>query len=777
MRIRQILFIAFLINSTFGFSQYDYRVFGYITDKQSGEPIVGAKIYVPDWQTEAYSNNFGYFSISVPPQDIIIVYRFNGYKKITDSLYIDMDLKVNIKMSKIKLDEAFLDNSSKSQSDLSNPIGGKIDVPISLLKEYPYLLSEPDIIKGLQSLPGITPGNEWGSNLYVRGGGSDQNLVLLDGIPVYNGTHLFGFYSIFQPDITNSIQVYKAGFPAKYGGRMSSVVDLTTNEGNTKETSGTSSMSFFLAKFSLQGPIGSNGNTTYSLGMRRTYYDALSLFAGAESGVKIFKLSDYNFKIKHKLTKYDYLIASVYAGRDFWPQSYSDSAKTTENYIETQYGNISSVVRWNHIFSPKLFSNISVGFTRYKVSLSEEQKFYDSLSNKYKVSDYFYKNGVADAIFNSDFEYSHSTKHFLRFGIQSVLHFFNPGYTLQHIDDNAETYESGVKSWQNSYEIATYFEDDFKISNLLKANIGLRGVFYNYSKYKYSPFLVEPRINFRYIYNKSITLKASYTRMHQTMFLLTNSGIGFPFNFWVSATDNFPAQQSDQYNLSFVKEYDNNYQLTIDAFYKSTNNILYAKENPAFFDNSLDWQTILEKGKSVSYGLEMMLFKKSGYLTGWAGYTLAFADRKFENLNLGESFPFSFNRRHTLNLVLNYRITEKNSVFMNLTLASGRYFTIPGGKYNDIDGNIILDYTSLNNYKGQVFHRVDIGGIFERTNTERYVERQVFFTLYNVLLAKNPISIYTDYVPNTNKPGTGSYKVYKVSIPIFIPGVTYILKF
>ncbi|NUM30698.1 MAG: carboxypeptidase-like regulatory domain-containing protein [Bacteroidetes bacterium] len=777
MRIKHILITIFLLNSVFVFSQYDYRIFGYITDKKNGEPIVGAQIYLPDWQTETFSNNYGYFSISVPPQDFVIIYSFNGYKKIIDSVYIDQDTQVNIKLSKIKLDETFLDNSRKSQSDLSNPIGGKIDVPISLLKEYPYLLSEPDIIKGLQSLPGITPGNEWGSNLYVRGGGSDQNLMLLDGVPVYNGTHLFGFYSIFQPDITNSIQVYKAGFPARYGGRLSSIVDITTNEGDAKEINGTASMSFLLAKFSIQGPIGSSQNTTFSLGMRRTYYDALSLFAANDQKLKIFKLSDYNFKLKHKISKHDYLIASVYAGRDFWPQIYSDSAKITENYIETKYGNISSVVKWNHIFSPKLFSNISTGFTRYKVTLSEEQKYFDSLNNDYKISDYFYKNGVADAILNGDFEYSHSTKHFFRFGVQSVLHFFNPGYSLQNVDNKAETYESGVKSWQNSIEIASYFEDDYKINNSLKANVGLRSVYYSYKKFNYNPVLIEPRFNLRYILSKTITIKTSYTRMHQTMFLLTNSGIGFPFNFWVSATKNFPVQASDQFNLSIVKEYDKDYQFSVDVFYKTMNNVLYAKENPAFFDNSLDWQSILEKGKAKSYGFEMIIFKKSGYLTGWTGYTLAFADRKFENLNLGKAFPFSFNRRHTINAVLNYRITEKNSIFMNLTLASGRYFTIPGGKFNDIDGNIVLDYTSLNNFKGPIFHRLDIGGIFERQNTERYVDRQIFFTLYNVLLAKNPIAIYSDYVPNANNPGTGSYKVYKISIPVFIPGISYILKF
>lgn len=772
-----VVLLIFLLSSCFAFSQYDYRVFGYIKDKQSGEPLVGAKIFLSDWGTETYTNNFGYFSISVPPQDILIEFSFGGYKSYRDSIYIDQDTQVNIKLRKIKIDEVFLSTTQKSQSDLSNPIGAKIDVPIGLLKEYPYLLSEPDIIKSLQSMPGIAAGNEWGSNLYVRGGGSDQNLILLDGAPVYNGTHFFGLYSIFQPDVTNSLQVYKAGFPARYGGRLSSVIDLTTNEGNIKETKGTATSSFFLVKFSLQGPIGNKRNTTYSLGFRRTYYDALNMFMANDSKMDFFKLSDYNFKLKHKLSKYDNLIISLYAGRDYWPQSNTDSLKTQIDNIITQYGNISSVARWNHIFSPKLFSNISGGYTRYKVTLSEELKQYDSLSKYFKASDYFYKNGIADVFLNSDFEYSHSTKHFVRFGLQSVLHFFNPGYSKQSIDNGSEIYEGGTSNWQNSYEIALYAEDDFTINKSLKMNIGLRGVYYAYQKYNYSQFLPEPRVNLRYIVNNTLSLKASYATMHQTMFLLTNSGIGFPFNFWVSATKKFQAQRSNQVNIGFVKEYSNKYQLSVDGFYKVMNNILYAKENPAFFDNSLDWQTILEKGKSNCYGIELMLFKKYGYLTGWGGYTLAFADRKFENINLGRSFPFSFNRRHTFNFVLNYRITESSSIFMNLTIATGRFFTIPGGKYLDIDGNTILDYTSINNYKGPFFQRLDIGGIFEREKLDNNFDRQVFFTLYNVLFAKNPFSIYSDYVPNPNIPGKGSYKVYKMSLPIIIPGITYILKF
>lgn len=756
-------------------AQYDYRLFGYVTNEETGEPIVGARISLPDWQTETYSNNFGYFSISVPPQDFFVEYSFGGFKTKVDSVYIDEDIQVDIKLKKNEVDESQINDVKKSQSDVTNPISGKIDVPTGLLKELPYLLSEPDLIKGLQSLPGITAGNEFGSNLYIRGGAADQNLTLLDGVPVYNGTHIFGLFSIFQPDITNSIQVYKAGFPARYGGRVSSVVDITSNEGNINEHYGRASMGLLIAKLSMHGPLGKNKKTTYSLGIRRTYWDAMQIFQSSDGISDIFVVSDYNLKIKHKLTKYDYLHFSVYAGRDKYPSNFSDSFSTLK--MKIQYGNASSILRWNHIFNPKLFSNLSISGTRYKVNYNLSETYYDSLTSNYKSAAFNYQNGITDLAVNADFEYSITNNHYMHFGVQNTNHFINPGFSEITTTDNSTPSISGSKTSNFCPEIAAYIEDDYKVSDKLKLNLGLRVVYFTNKKYNYHPFLLEPRVSGRYILNPTLALKASYARMHQTVFLLTNAGIGFPFNFWVPATVKIPAQESDQINIGIAKELKDGYSLSVDAYYKTIKNILFAKEDPGYFDNNIDWQTILEKGKANNYGIELLINKRSGYLTGWLGYTLAFANRQFDNLNLGRSFQFSYNRRHTVNLVLNYRLTEWNSLFMNLTLASGRYFTIPGGKYLDIDGNVILDYSSLNNYKGPFFQRLDLGCLFERNNSNRIFEQQAYLTLYNALLAKNPIQIYADYVPSKSNPNTGAYKLKKTSVPFFIPGITYILRF
>ena len=772
-KLLPVLFFFFLSSSVF--AQYDYRLYGYITNEETGEPLVGARVNLPDWQTETYTNNFGYFSISVPPQDFFIEYSFGGFKTRIDSIFIEADIQVDIKMVKKDVDEDQINDLKKSQSDVTNPLSGKIDVPTGLLNELPYLLSEADLIKGLQSLPGITPGNEFGSNLYIRGGAADQNLILLDGVPVYNGTHVFGLLSIFQPDITNSIQLYKAGFPARYGGRVSSVIDITSNEGNITEHYGKASISLLITKLSIQGPIGNKEKTTYSIGLRRTYWDGFGLFQPKDGG-SIFSVSDYNLKVKHKLTKSDNLIFSIYAGRDRYPTTFSDS---TFNFTaQIKYGNASSIVRWNHIFSPKLFSNISVSATRYKVSYDIKQTYFDSLSAQAKSSEFNYRNGIGDIAVNAEFEYSINNNHYLHFGLQNTNHFVNPGYSISTTSDNNSTPdESGRKFWSYNPEIAVYLEDDYKVNDKLKMNIGVRFVHFQNKTYNYKPMFLEPRISGRYILKPNMALKASYSRMHQTVFLLTNTGIGSPLNFWVPATNRIPAQQSDQFNLGLARDLKNGYQLTLDAYYKIINNVLFAKEDPAYFDNDLDWQTILEKGKSNNYGLEMLINKNSGYLTGWLGYTLAWANRTFENLNLGRPYQFSYNRRHTVNVVMNYRITERNSLFMNLTLASGRYFTIPGGKYLDIDGNVILDYSAINNYKGPFFQRLDVGCLFERNRSTRVFEQQLFITLYNALLAKNPISIFAQFEPNSSNPGTGSYKLKKLSVPFFIPGITYILRF
>jgi hypothetical protein len=767
--------IFWLFLSIPAFSQYDYRLFGYISNAETGEPIVGARISLPDWQTETYSNNFGYFSISVPPQDFFVEYTFGGFKTKRDSVYIDEDVQVDVKMNKIEVDESQINDTKKSQSDITNPLSGKIDVPTGLLKELPYLLSEPDLIKGLQSLPGITPGNEFGSNLYIRGGAADQNLTFLDGVPVYNGSHIFGLFSIFQPDITNSIQVYKAGFPARYGGRVSSVLDITSNEGNIKEHYGRGSTSLLIAKLSVHGPLGHNNKTTYSMGIRRTYWDALNIFSSPESTTDIFVVSDYNFKVKHKLTKYDNLIFSIYAGRDKYPANFSDSFTSAK--LKINYGNISSILRWNHIFNPKLFCNISASATRYKVKEEYSESYFDSATNKNQKASLDYQNGISDVALNADFEYSATNNHYMHFGIQNTNHFINPGYSSVTIDNSSELI-SGEKSANFYPEIAVYFEDDYKVSEKIKLNMGLRAVSFINKTYNYNPILLEPRVSGRYILKPTLALKASYSRMHQTVFSLTSQGFfGLPLNYWVPATAEIPAQKSDQINIGFAKELKDGYSLSVDAYYKTIDNILFSREIQSITDNDIDWQSLLEKGKAKNYGLELLVNKHSGYLTGWLGYTLAFANRQFDNLNLGRSFQFSYNRRHTMNLVMNYRLTEWNSLFMNLTLASGRYFTIPGGKYLDIDGNIILDYSSLNNYKGPFFQRLDLGCIFERNNTNRIFEQQAFLTLYNVLLARNPIQIYAEFAPNKTNPANGTYKLMKTSIPFFIPGLTYIIRF
>ncbi|MCB9251097.1 MAG: TonB-dependent receptor [Flavobacteriales bacterium] len=773
---KTLLFMAFAIIFIFSAKgQYDYRIYGYLSDSKTGEPLIGARIQLPDWQTETYTNNFGYFSISVPPQDFVIEYSFSGYQTGSDTVFIESDLKVNRKLKRKQVDEDLINDIKKSQSDITNPVSGKVDMPTELLKELPYLLSEPDVIKGLQSLPGITPGNEFGSNLYVRGGAADQNLVLMDGVPVYNGTHIFGLFSIFQPGVTNSVQVYKAGFPARYGGRVSSIIDINTNEGSDEEHQGEASIGLLMAKLSIEGPLGKKNKTTYSFGMRRTFWDVFTLGSTDETG-GIFVVSDYNLKLKHRLGKKDVLLFSIYAGRDKYPSNFTDSFSSFST--EIRYGNLASNFRWTHIFNPKLFSNISITGTRYKVSYDYSESFFDSASSSSKTSTWSYKNGIGDLAVNADFEYSMNNNQFFRFGLQGINHFINPGYSVSTTSDNPNApEESGRKLWAYSAELALYLEDEIKLSKKAKVNLGLRAVYFNNPDYQYKKIFYEPRVSGRYILKPDLALKASYTRMHQNVYLLTNAGIGIPFNFWVPATNKVPTQRSDQFNLGLSKELKNNYQLSIDAYYKNITNVLFATEDPAFIDNDLDWQTIIETGTSEGYGLEMLIQKNSGKITGWFGYTLAYANRKFENLNLGREFPFNYNRRHTFNLMLNYRFSGGNALLMNLTMASGRYFTVPGGKYLDIEGNTILDYTSLNNYKGPFFRRLDLGLMLNRRRTYHEWEHKMFITLYNALLARNPLNIYADFVPSSNGSGLGSYKLKKTSVPMFIPGFTYILKF
>jgi len=675
----------------FLFGQEKYTISGYVEDDGSGEKLLGVNIYEANSESGTVSNTYGFYSLTLPKDSVIISVSYVGYDTKYFKTYLDKDISLNFKMgSDISLDEVVIVGEKLERIEEETRMS-TVGVPIETIKSIPALLGETDVLKVLQLLPGVQSGGEGQSGLYVRGGSPDQNLILLDGVPVYNASHLFGFFSVFNADAVKDVTLTKGGFPARYGGRLSSVIEINMKEGDKDDWHGTGTIGLIASKLTIEGPI-IKDKTSLLLSGRRTYIDLLArplIKKGFEqdggSGSAGYFFDDINAKINHKFSEKDRLFASVYTGRDIFnldqTQGFGSDESTTG--FGLQWGNLTGSLRWNHLWTNKLFSNTTLTYSKYNFTTSALDKYKDDPYESEFTLDY--DSGIEDVGGKIDFDWVPNPNHFVRFGAAVTAHAFDPGvfniFAIEKEND-IETFKIDTAIGQKKVyatELSMYVEDDMRIGDRLKANVGLHVSGFNVSGKNYYSF--QPRVGLRYLLENGLAIKASFSQMRQYIQLLTNEGIGLPTDLWLPSTENVLPQDSWQAAIGLAKTVKKDYEVSFEAYYKDMSNLTAYKEGSSFFQLG-DWEDRITQGTGKSYGGEFLVQKKKGRLTGWIGYTLSWSFRKFPGLNFGREFPFKFDRRHDISVVATYKINDRIAVAGTWVYGTGNAVTLANSIYD-----------------------------------------------------------------------------------------------
>lgn len=761
-KMKQFLITLFLVCLFFGAFAQKISVSGTVKDNETGETLIGVNIFDKKNQKGAVTNNFGFFSYTTFEKEIELVFSYVGYESLLYSVTLEKDTTISI-----FLNPADLMNEVVIEGELSDPIQertqmGSVSVPIKQLKNLPALMGEVDIFKVLQLMPGVQSGSEGTSGLYVRGGSPDQNLILLDGVPVYNASHLFGFFSVFNDGAINNVELIKGGFPARFGGRLSSVIDISMKEGNMKEVKGEGSIGLIASKFTLEGPIAKD-RTSFLVSGRRTYLDMIARpiirnSSGGNEEVGYF-FYDVNAKVNHIFNPKNRLYLSFYGGDDTGYSRYKNTWErpggTNENNEEAGlgWGNRITAIRWNNIFNERLFANFTGTFTQYKfrVFTDYEEKFIPNQgapTRQTYVSDYF--SGIRDLALKADFEYIPNPDHYIRWGGMWIGHRFTPGVFASRENQRPEIREGGIPS--DSREFSLYLEDDFSVGSRFKFNVGTHFSGFLADSKSYQSF--QPRFSARYLLNPSSSIKASYVKMAQFIHLLTNAGLGLPTDLWVPSTDKIGPQESWQVAAGYFKKLGSSLELSTELYYKDMQGVIEYEDGASFLNTTTDWQDKVVAGEGRSYGIEILLQKKTGKTTGWIGYTLSKTERRFDEVNFGRWFPFRYDRRHDISVTAVHQLSDKIDLSGTWVFGTGNFITVPTQRYQHAttviqDGytsysGLFLDYIkSRNNFQMRSYHRLDLGINFHKE--KKWGKRTWNVSIYNVYSRLNPFYMDISY--------------------------------
>ena len=768
-----------VISAKAGFSEVETPktiiLSGFVRDAKSGESLSGAIIYPKGSQDKAVTtNSYGFFSLSLPSGSYAIVFQSMGYtnKIIPTDFKINSSVNVDMEEELIELSEVVVKSEKSNRNVLSVNAMTKMDV--KEVQHIPVLFGEKDILKTIQLLPGISPTGEGNAGFYVRGGGADQNLILLDEASVYNPSHLLGFFSTFNSEAIKDITIYKGGFPAEYGGRLSSVVDIKMKEGNKKEFHVLGGIGLISSHLAVEGPLFKNKGS-FMVTARRTYADLFLKFvpdkwADSTSGKTTLYFYDLNLKANYGISEKDRLYLSCYMGRDKF---------ILGNSLGMNWGNITATARWNHIVSDKLFSNTSLIFSRYSYNFNV-----DVGSKTMKVL-----SEIKDWNFKEDLHYYMNPNNLIKFGFNSIYHSFVPS----KVDSTAIM---NVKPADNQYAIenAIYISNEQTFSKHLKATYGLRyslfssmgpGTVYTYNassevvdsvSYKkgkiFNTFMgLEPRLLVNYIINDSSSVKASFARTRQYIHLLSNTTSSTPFDLWIPSNVNILPEIADQYTLGYFRNFKNDmYETSVEVYYKTLQNqIDYRNGADLILNNKVESQLV--SGKGLSYGAEFFIKKKRGRLTGWISYTISKTQRQFDKINNGKIFLAKQDRPHNISVVGMYEINPRLNFSATWVFYNGNAVTFPSGRYV-VDGDAVPYYSERNGYRMPDYHRLDLGLTWINKKTEKF-ESSWNFSIYNAYGRENAYAINFKVDP---KDATKMQAV-QLSLFRFVPSVTYNFKF
>ncbi len=771
---------------------------GYVEDAASGEKLIGAVLHEPDLQQGTTTNRYGFFSLTLSAGSFRVVVSHIGYRSDTLATDLDGDLQLNIALEPTPLEM----EAVEAKAERLDPIQEQtrmsvVQVPVRQIESAPVLMGEVDVLKTLQLLPGVQSGSEGMSGLYVRGGSPDQNLILLDDAPVYNVSHLFGFFSVFNANAIKNVQLTKAGFPARYGGRLSSVLEIDMKDGNMKEFEAEGSIGLIASQLTVQGPL-SRDRTSFILSGRRTYIDMLVRPFQPDYEKGGYHFYDLNAKLNHIFSPSSRVYLSLYSGDDrYWTGSYYEEDRTE---VDFGWGNITSTLRWNYLFSNRLFANLTAIFSRYQFSANVDDRSVEVIDGKRESEAYrlYYRSGIRDWGLKLDLDYIPDPTHYIRFGGSGTLHSYRPGAVQAKYNPIEGVPEDTTLAARetDALEYSLYAEDDVRLSSRLKANLGLHtsgflvdGEFY---------VSLQPRVSMRYLLTPEWAVKTSYAQMRQYIHLLSSSTVGLPTDLWLPATDRVRPQRSRQVGLGLARQLEEQYELSIEGYYKTMTELIEYREGASFlvgFGESDDWQDKVATGKGWSYGAELFLQKKQGRTTGWAGYTLSWTRRRFEELNEGRTFPHRYDRRHDVAVVLSRQLSGSRSFSLTWVYGTGNAGTLPVAWYdahwrfpNDPDrvmSEVIryrrpnylpvetVVYGDRNGYRMAAFHHLDFSVNFGLADSDRH---GFSLGVYNAYNRKNPFFIYFEDRFNHNS-GTRQFRAKQVSLFPLIPWINYRFKF
>ncbi len=780
-RIFFIVFLALTIPSGL-FAQKKVTLSGYMKDAESGESLIGATVYIKETHQAEQTNAYGFYSVTLPAGNYTVIFAYVGYGTLVDSMPLVESRSFTAELHNKTLLKEVEITAARKDENVKNTEMGKISLSMDKIKTLPVIMGEVDIMKALQLLPGVTTAGDGNTGFYVRGGGPDQNLILLDDAVVYNPGHLFGFFSVFNSDAIKDVTLIKGGAPANYGGRLSSVIDVSMKEGNMKEFHAEGGIGLIASRLTLEGPIKKNKGS-FTIAGRRTYVDVLAKpFLKGNAKGSGYYFYDLNLKANYILSEKDRVYLSAYTGLDKFSYTSTDG-KFTANI---PWGNTTVTARWNHLFSDQLFVNTTFLYNDYHFDFSSGQ-------NLIGIKLF---SGVHDYSAKTDFEYYPNSANHFKAGLNYTYHTFTPNQISGNIDTIQLKPDNALIKY--AHDAAAYVMDDIDVTKWLRINIGLRYSWFGqtgpYTSYKYdnsgnktdstvygSGKLVEPygglepRINFRFALNDASSIKASIARTYQYIHLVSNNATTLPTDVWVPSTDIVKPEVAWQYSAGYFRNFlDNKLETSVEVYYKDMQNQIEYMNN--YTPNNLqDPQYAYVFGKGWSYGAEFFINKTQGKFTGWIGYTLAWTNRQFPDLNNGNVFPAKYDRRNDLSVVGTYELNKKWTFSSVFIYASGNPITLPIGFYL-VRGHEVELFGPINSYRLPPYDRLDIAAVYTpRHKPNKRWQSSWTFSVFNVYNRINPFFYYVDTQTTSNN--TISNTVKEVYIFPIIPSVTYNFKF
>lgn len=769
--MKHILILIILFTASITNAQ-KYTISGYVKDASTGEVLIGASIFIVGTNNGTFTNYYGFYSISLEKGNYQVEYSYLGYTSTTNfvNLTINKTQNIELKASIEKLQTVVVSAEARDKNVSSTEMGTQA-LQMAEIKNIPVLFGENDVLKTIQLMPGVKSAGEGNSGFFVRGGGADQNLVLLDEAPVYNASHMLGFFSVFNGDAIRDVKLYKGNMPAEYGGRLSSVLDIKMKEGNMKSYHTTGGIGLISSRLAVEGPI-IKDTSSFIIAARRTYADMFLIFA-KDTNLKKTKLFfyDLNLKTNYTFNENNRLFVSGYFGRDIFK---------FQEMFGTDWGNATGTVRWVHLFSPKIFLNSTFVYS----------SFDNVISVNSGVANIDLKMGINDISIKEDLQWYANTKNTVKFGFESIYHTFNPG----ELTTDMEGVEISIDR-KYALETGLYISNEQSLNDFIKLKYGIRfstfnimgpGTTFTYNDdheitdsavYKGKRFIktypaLEPRFAGTFRINASSSIKAAYTRNNQYVHLIQSSTVSLPMDYWIPSTELTPPQICSQYSLGYFRNFKENiYESSIEIYYKDLDSqIDYENGTNVFLNPNVESYLVFGEGRS--YGAEFLIKKSAGTLTGWIGYTLSKTEKKFKELNNANWFPTRYDRTHDVSVVAMYDVNKRLQISATWVFSTGDAITFPSGSY-EIEEFTVNYYTERNGYRMPNYHRADLGITYKVNKSERY-SSNLNLSIYNIYNRKNPYMIY--FEPKDEK-NPKELQAVKVTLFPALPSITWNFSF